>query len=214
MLGSAVYSLLQECSDEAAEVLHESPHRSAYVLSEIHRVRGRPEEAWFRVGSSSETVVRLIGKAFPPTTEVVVGPAKFQVTGIEVQEPVVRPGEFVTLSPILLTDTETGQSLVHDSNGYSEILQAAMNAQIEGSTKTAGNIRLIRLVPQAVRKRTIKDRMFLTQKARLLMDGPEEQLRFLVNHGVGRSPALGFGMIVPNRSKPGPGSVPAHTGEI
>jgi len=204
-LGSAVYTLLKETSDEAAGILHESYYRSAYVLSEIHRVRGKSNEAWFRVGTSNETVLRIISKALAPSLKLHVGGTEYLITGLQIEEPVVRPGEFVTLSPILLRDKNNGQSLVHDSPGYVESLEAAMNTQIENYMKTDGTVKVIHFEPQAVRKRTIKERTVLAQKGRMLLDGEEEQLRFLVNQGVGLSPALGFGMVVLNRNKPGPG---------
>lgn len=196
LLGSAIYNLLREYSDVASDVLHDSPYRTAYVLSEIHRVTGKPKEAWFRIGTSSEAVARNIEKALVPGTRMSIGKTVFQVTGLTMEGPVVRPGEFVTLSPILLTDKETGKSLVHDSNGYQKILEEAINSQVRNNLKTAGNVRVLFVEPQGVRKRTIKERTVLAQKARLLLDGPEEELRFLVDHGIGSSPALGFGMVV------------------
>lgn len=201
MLGSAVYKLLQEHSEEASATVHDSHYRSAYVLSEIHRVRGRPKEAWFRIGTANEALARNIGKALTPGTEFHVGKTGFQVTGIMMEEPVIRPGEFVTLSPILLRDKNNGQSLVHDSPGYVESLEAAMNRQVKNYLKKEGTIKVIHFEPQAVRKRKIKDRTVLAQKGRMLLDGEDEQLAFLVNHGIGLSPALGFGMVVPSRGE-------------
>ena len=202
LLGSAVYDLLRRDSKEASAILHDAPGRSAYVLSEIHGVRGKKGEFWFRVGTSSEAVGRLVGKALTPSTGITVGPTSFQVTGLAIEEPVVRPGEFVTLSPILLRD-ENGKSLVHDSEGYGERLEEAMNRQIMNNTGREGNVRLVHFEAQAVRKRKIRDRTFLAQKGRLLLDGPEEDLRFLVEHGIGRSPAMGFGMVVLNKRRLG-----------
>jgi CRISPR-associated endoribonuclease Cas6 len=193
-LGSAVYTLLREGG--AAEAIHDSPYRSEYVLSEIHRVTGKPTEAWFRAGSANETIIRVLSKALTPSLKLHVGGTEYLVTGQEIEEPVVRPGEFVTLSPILLRDRETGKSIVHDAPGYREILEAAMNKQVLNYMKTEGAVKAVHFEPQGVRKRTIKERTVLAQKGRMLLDGPEEQLRFLVNHGVGLSPALGFGMVV------------------
>lgn len=204
MLGSAVYSLLKENAEDAADALHDSPYRSAYVLSEVHRVHGKPKEAWFRLGTSSEVVTRIAGRALTPSTEMRVGGASFQVTGLRIEEPIVRPGEYVTLSPILLRNKENDQSLVHDSPGYVESLEAAINSQVQNYLKKEGTVKVVHFEPQAVRKRKIKDRTVLAQKGRMILDGEEEQLRLLVNHGVGASPALGFGMVVLNRNKPGP----------
>jgi len=198
-LGSAVYTLLKENGDGAAEALHESHYRSAYVLSEIHRVGGKPGEAWFRVGTANETVLRIVSKALTPSIKLHVGGTEFMITGLQIEEPIVRPGEFVTLSPILLRDRETGKSIVHDTPGYKETLEAAMNSQVRNYMKVEGTVKVIHFEPQAVRKRTIKERTVLAQKGRMLLDGEEGQLRFLVNHGIGRSPALGFGMVVPSR---------------
>jgi CRISPR-associated endoribonuclease Cas6 len=203
-LGSAVYTLLKENGDGAAEVLHESHYRSAYVLSEIHRVSGKPTEAWFRVGTANETVLRIVSKALTPSIKLHVGGTEFMITGLQIEEPIVRPGEFVTLSPILLRDKETGKSIVHDTPNYKETLEAAMNSQIMNYMKVEGTVKVIHFEPQAVRKRTIKEKTVLAQKGRMLLDGEEEQLRFLVDHGVGLSPALGFGMVVLDRNKPGP----------
>jgi len=196
MLGSAVYAMLKENSKEASDVFHDSPYRSPYVLSEIHGVTGKKGEFWFRLGTSSEAVARIAGKALTPATEISVGDSRFQVNGIVMEEPIVRPGEYVTLSPILLRDRETGQSIVHDTPDYKNILEEAINRQIKNHLKKEGTIKVVHFEPQAVRKRKIKERTVLAQKGRILLDGDDEQLSFLVNHGIGSSPALGFGMII------------------
>ena len=201
MLGSAVYKLLKESSEEASTALHDSPYRSPYVLSEIHGVKGKPGEWWFRLGTSNNAVARIAGKALTPSTEITVGKSRFQITGIVMEEPLVRPGEYVTLSPILLRDKESGKSIVHDSPNYPETLEKAINLQIKNYLKKEGTIKVVHFEPQAVRKRKIKERTVLAQKGRMLLDGDDEQLSFIVNHGIGSSPALGFGMVVLNRKK-------------
>lgn len=198
LLGSAVLSLLRDHSPEASQAIHDSPHRTAYVLSEIHRVTGKAKEAWFRVGTSHERVANIVGKALVPGTELRINATTFRIADLAIEEPTVRPGEYVTLSPILLRDKETGQHLVHDSPGYVERLQAAANHQVKQYLKKEGTIRVLRFEPQAVRKRTIKGRTVLAQKGRMLLDGPEDELRLMVDHGIGMSPALGFGMVVGN----------------
>ncbi len=200
LLGSAVYKHLHDLSEEVVDPLHDSPYRSPYVLSEIHHVANKPDEAWFRLGTSSEAVARAVGKALTPSTEVHIGGTAFQVTGLHMEEPMVRPGEYVTLSPILLRDKENGQSLVHDSPGYVESLGSAINQQVHNYLRKDGTVKVVHFEPQAVRKRTIKGRTVLAQKGRMILDGGEEQLRLLVNHGIGASPALGFGMVVPTWS--------------
>jgi len=200
-LGSAVYELMKKNVDGAAEALHESHYRSAYVLSEIHPVPGKPDEYWFRAGTANEAVLKVISKALSPSQKFPVGGTEVMVTGLQIEEPVIRPGEFVTLSPILLRDKESGKSIVHDTPGYKETLEAAINAQIKNYMKVDGTVEVIHFEPQAVRKRTIKEKTVLAQKGRMLLDGEEEQLRFLVDHGVGLSPALGFGMVVPGWSR-------------
>lgn len=205
-LGSAVYTLLKENGDGAAEALHESHYRSAYVLSEIHRVGGKPGEAWFRVGSSNKAVIQAIAKALPVSKIIPIKnrdwKSEYTVTGHLMKDPIIRPGEFVTLSPILLRDKEAGKSIVYDTPNYRETLEAAMNLQVRNYMKVEGTVKVIHFEPSGsdeahgVRKRTIKERTVLAQKGRMLLDGPEEQLRFLVDHGVGLSPALGFGMVV------------------
>lgn len=149
------------------------------------------------MGTSSEAVTRIAGRALTPSTEMRVGGASFQVTGLQIEEPIVRPGEYVTMSPILLRDNENGQSLVHDSPGYVKSLKTAINQQVQNYLKKEGDVKVVHFEPQAVRKRKIKDRTVLAQKGRMILDGEDEQLRLLVNHGIGRSPALGFGMVVP-----------------
>ena len=201
MLGSAVYNLLREHSEEASDILHDSPHRSPYVLSEIHGVKGKPGEWWFRLGTSSGAVAKIAGKALTPSTKLSIRETSFQVTGIVMEEPSALPGEYVTLSPILLRDKETRKSIVHDSPNYPETLENAINAQVKNHLKKEGTIKVVHFESQAVRKRKIKDRTVLAQKGRMLLDGDDEELSFIVNHGIGSSPALGFGMIVLNKKK-------------
>jgi CRISPR-associated endoribonuclease Cas6 len=201
MLGSAVYRLLQECSDEAADVLHESPHRSAYVLSEIHRVRGKPKEYWFRLGTGVQAVGRIAKEAFPPGTRLRIGPTEFEISNLSEKEPIVRPGEFVTLSPILLRDRKTRQSLVYDSPQYKDALETAARKQVKNNLAVEDNVRIRYFESQGVRKRTIERRTVLAQKGRFLLEASEDSLRLFVNHGLGLSPALAFGMVVPTEGR-------------
>ncbi len=196
LLGSIVYTRVEEVDPGLSREVHDGHGRSRHVISEIHRVRDHPAAAWFRVGTDDEDVAGAIAKALAPGTELALGETRFRVTSVEREEPVARPGEFATLSPILLIDKETSRSIVHDSPAYRDSLEAAINAQIRANTKSEGAVRVLHVEPQAVRKRTIKMRTVLAQKARLLLDGPEHELRFLVDRGIGRSPALGFGMVV------------------
>ncbi len=201
MLGSTVYRLLKEHSEEASNVLHDSPYRSLYVLSEIHGVKGKPGEWWFRIGTSSVAVARIIEKALAPSIELSIGRSHFQITEIMIEEPLSVPGEYITLSPILLRDNRGGQSIVSDSSDYARILERAINLQVENYLNKDGTIKVLEFESQGnskgIRKRRIKDRVVLAQKGRMLLNGDREQLKFLVDHGIGRTRALAFGMIVP-----------------
>lgn len=215
MLGSAVYQRLQKISEEAADILHDSHERSAYVVSEIHRVPGQPKEAWFRVGTSNQSVVRLITEAFRPGETLRIGPSTFQLRELEVEEPPVRPGRFFTISPILLREEDSNRSIVHDSDDYHGTLQSAINGQIQNNLGETSSVSVRRVEPQAVRKRTIDGGTYLAQKARVHLNGSEDHLRFLVNHGIGASPALGFGMVMLDGTQPGPDAreeFPSHGG--
>lgn len=204
LLGSLVYERLRKADSALSEDLHDGHGRSPYVLSEIHRVRGHPKEAWFRIGTSNNGLLNLLTGIFSPGTGLRVGPAEFNVQEMIVEEPEVRPGQFVTLSPVLLNDPDSHRSLVHDSAGYHGALQGAINAQIQNHLDETSSVSVTRITPQAVRKRTINGATHLAQKARINLQGTIEHLSFLVNHGIGSSPALGFGMVVLDRSKPGP----------
>lgn len=204
LLGSAVYNRLKDSSEEAADILHDSHERSAFVVSEIHRVPGMAKEAWFRVGSSNQSVTRLMTEAFRPGEKLRIGPSTFELRELEVDEPNVRPGRFFTISPILLHEQDSNRSIVHDSDDYHGTLQSAINGQIQNNLDETSSVSLRRVEPQAVRKRTIADSTYLAQKARLHLSGTEEHLRFLVNHGIGASPALGFGMVMLDETQPGP----------
>ena len=203
LLGSAVYDLLRRDSKEASTVLHDAPGRSAYVLSEIHGVRGKKGEFWFRVGTSSPGVIDLITKALKPGIIINIGETSFSINELRVDEPEVRPGQFITISPILLRDKETKQSIVCDSKDYHNVLQTAINAQIHNNLKETSTVSVMHVTPKGVRKRTISGRTYLSQKALINLNGSEKHLRFLVNHGIGRSPSLAFGMIVLNLNQPG-----------
>ncbi len=205
MLGGAVYRLLREHSEEASNALHDSIYRSPYVLSEIHGVKGKLGEWWFRLGTSSDAVGRIAGKALTPGIELSVGKSSFRVMGMVMEEPLVGPGEYVTLSPILLRDKESGKSIVYDSPNYLEILENAINLQVKNHLKKEGTIKVAHFESQGkskgVRKRTIKSRTVLAQMGKMLLAGDDRELSFIVNHGVGSSPALGFGMVVLNKKK-------------
>jgi CRISPR-associated endoribonuclease Cas6 len=195
---------LTKASEKGADALHDSHERSPYVVSEIHRLPGRPKEAWFRVGTSNQAVTNLLTKAFNPGDVLRVGPTTFEVRELQVDQPEARPGVHFTISPILLQEDDSHRSIVHDSGDYHRILQTAINEQINNHLGETSTVSLRRVVPKAVRKRTIDEGTYLAQKAALHLDGSEEHLLFLLNHGIGASPALGFGMIMLDDSRPGP----------
>ncbi len=201
LLGSAVYHLLQAQSEEVSKAVHDSPYRSAYVLSEVHRVTGRPREAWFRAGTGHHVIAGHLAKALAPGTIFEIGPATFQTRGLDLEEPSATPGEYVTLSPILLRDKDTGRSLVHDFPRYPAILETAANVQVKNYLHREGTIRIGHFEPQAVRRRTIAGRTVLAQKGRFLAEGTEDELRLLIDQGIGLSPALGFGMVLPTEGR-------------
>jgi CRISPR-associated endoribonuclease Cas6 len=146
----------------------------------------------------------LLTETFAPGTNLRVAKTQFRVRETHVEEPDASPGQFVTLSPILLQDPDSHRSLVHDSDDYQAHLQQAINAQIHNHLDEPGSVSLMHLIPQAVRKRTIDEGTYLAQKAKLNLNEKTDHLKFLVNHGIGSSPALGFGMVVRDRNKPGP----------
>jgi len=197
--------MLRENSEEASKVLHDAPGRSPYVLSEIHGVRGKKGEFWFRVGTSSSRIIELITNALQPGKNIIIGETSFSINELRVDEPEVRPGQFITLSPILLRDRDTNQSIVCDSKDYHNVLQTAINAQIHNNLKETSTVSVMHVTPKGVRKRTISGRTYLSQKALINLNGSTKHLRFLMNHGIGRSPSLAFGMIVLNKNQPGSG---------
>ena len=196
MLGGAVYRLLEDNNKDVSNIFHDSPYRSPYVLSEIHSVSRSDEGWWFRLGTGNETVARIVKEALSPGKKLNVGRTHFLIKSTTIEEPTVCPGEYVTLSPILLRDKATGLSIVHDAPEYLRILENAIAFQVEKYLKERSTIEVVHFESQAVRKRKIKGRTVLAQKGRMLLNGEVEQLRLLVNHGIGSSPALGFGMIL------------------
>ena len=199
LLGGAVYRLLNEFSVDGAKVLHDSTFRTSYVLSEIYRVTGKVGESWFRIGTGYEKVLKIAEKAIAVGTFMRIGGTVFQISKTSIWNPSIHSGEFITLSPILLKDKNTGLSVVNDSEGYESTLELAVNSQISNYLKKDGTVNIKHFENLGVRKRTIKGRTVLAQKGRFLMVGTDEELEFLVDYGVGLSPALGFGMIVPTQ---------------
>jgi len=189
--------MLHEYNKTIFDALHTSPTRSAYVISEIYPVKGMVNEFWFRVGTSVDVVTKTLMNALAPGVKIDIGGTEFQVTGIVLENPPPREGEYITLSPILLIDKNSGKSIVYDGQDYVKLLECAINTQIKNNLKEDGTIEVLAFEPKGVRRRKISNRVFLTQKGRMILKGEEKHLTFLLNHGIGRSPALGFGMIVP-----------------
>jgi CRISPR-associated endoribonuclease Cas6 len=196
LLGSAVYNILREYP-ELSSAIHASPRRTPYVLSEVFRCRGKKDEYWFRFGTSSQKLIEIMTRAIPKGTRLRIGESTFAVTGTSVANVPCLPGEYLTLSPILLKDKATGKSIVCDCPEYRSRLHEAVRKQVQNNMKREPEIEVRHFEPLDVRKRTIRGRIVLAQKGRLLIDGPPEEIAFLVNHGVGLSPGLAFGMIVP-----------------
>ncbi|MDA8055318.1 MAG: hypothetical protein M0Z77_06680 [Thermoplasmatales archaeon] len=201
LLGSAIYKLLKDMSEDAAKILHDAPYRTSYVISEIYRVSGKRGESWFRVGSGNGKVLELLEESMKLGTKIQIGSTVFEVHGIKKHSFSLRPGEYLTLSPILLRDRNTGLSIVHDHPNYVSILQSAINAEVNKYLKKEGSIQIHHFESQAVRKRKIGTRTVLAEKGRFLMSGSVDELKLLVDYGVGLSPALGFGMIVPTEAE-------------
>lgn len=167
-------------------------------------MRGKKGEFWFRAGTSNQTIVDLISRAIEPGQSLRIKDTLFNIRELKIEEPEIRPGQFVTLSPILLRNPDTKQSIVCDSEDYHGVLQAAINAQIQNNLNETSTVSLMHITPKGIRKRTISGRTYLAQKASIDLNGSKKHLRFLANHGIGRSPSLGFGMVVLNRNQPGP----------
>ncbi len=197
ILGSAVYNHLRQHSDRVLSALHDSPKRSPYVLSELFPSRNLPGHWSFRVGSSNYKLVNLISECLPAGTPLQISESRYEVTDVSVDDVPCNPGEYLTLSPILLRDSVNRKSIVCDFPDYPRKLEEAMNVQIQNNLQKDGSMSVRHFEPLGVRKRRIKDKTVLAQKGRMLIIGPQDEIRFLVDHGVGLSPALAFGFIVP-----------------
>ncbi|MEM4276984.1 MAG: CRISPR-associated endoribonuclease Cas6 [Thermoplasmata archaeon] len=200
LLGSAVYDVLKRYP-QLSSAIHASPRRTPYVLSEIYRVTGKNGEYWFRFGASNKNLIELTKKALEDQSTIRIGQTAFAVTATALAEIPCSSGEYLTLSPILLRDKSTGRSLVFDTPGYEDALEKAIQNQILAYLNLKAQTRLIHFEALAVRRRTVNGKTFLAQKGRLLLDGPEQELSFLVDHGIGLSPGMAFGMIIPTETR-------------
>lgn len=200
-----MYDAVRARDATIATLLHDAPKRAPYVLSELRRAPRRaagPERAEqyvFRIGVRSQGLARVLADCFPPEACFPVGEARFRVEGVrpDLAVPPAR-GWFRTLSPVLLRDR--GRSVVADGPGYVARVQRAVDAQVVQYGALGCGVSRVRVPamhPLGVQRRTIRGHRVLAQDALLWVEGPEAQVSLLVDHGIGLSPALAFGMVAP-----------------
>lgn len=198
-LGSAINESMRAFHPELSREMHRSPERSKYAVSEIYHVPHRRGEAWFRIASPDERLLRLIGGALVATGKMQVGAAQYVVEGVDAH-PVdipVAPLGVHTLSPIWIRDRDSPRSLVHDNCEYPKVLAEVINHDVKRATGRTGTVTVPNMGMLEVRKRTLAARTVMAQKGTFWLDAADARdLVHVLDWGVGHSTAMGFGMVV------------------
>lgn len=164
-------------------------------------MRGKKGEFWFRVGTVFEKTANLVKLAFQHAQKIKIRDTFFDVNGIKIDYPgreLIEPIALVTLSPILLYNRDNRRKcILVDDTDFPKYVQDAINHQIKNARGSDGTVSVLRIEAQGVRKRTIKERTVLANKCRLWLEGSSEDLKHVVDSGIGNSPGLGFGMVIP-----------------
>lgn len=199
-LGSALYEALRAFHPDVARELHDSHDRAKFAVGEIYhhpRFRG---EASFRVASPDERLLRMIAGSLVSCGKMQIGQSAYVVKGAEAHPtPTELPAPLGvhTLSPVLIRDRESPQSLVMDNCPYPDVLASAINHDVRKLTGREGSVSVLRMDKLQVRKRTLAGRTVMAQKGTFWLDGDPRDLAHVLDHGIGQSTALGFGLVVP-----------------
>ncbi len=201
LLASTVLAALKNRSAQAAAIIHDNTKTSPYVLSEIHPFPRRNGEFYFCFSTTNVRLAKLVEESFPNEANIRVGPTNFKVGGIkrsEVRASIPSPIEVATLSPVIVREKKNhSRCLIPDDAGYLDVLNDLVAAKIRKFAGPEETCKVLRVVPQAVRRRTVAGGTVLATKGHFFMHGSENGLRFILEHGLGANTAMGFGFVVP-----------------
>ncbi len=198
-LSAAINEAMRAFHPEFSRELHRSPERAKYAVGEIYHLAHARGEASFRIASPDERLLRMLAGALVSTGKMQVGKSEYLVTGTEAHAApeTCAPAGIHTLSPILIRDPDSPQSLVMDNCSYATVLASVINHDIHKITGRKGTVSVLNQAKLEVRKRTLAGRTVMAQKGTFWLDGAAEDIAHVFEWGVGQSTALGFGLVVP-----------------
>jgi CRISPR-associated endoribonuclease Cas6 len=86
--------------------------------------------------------------------------------------------------------------LIPQDKDYLSALNVLIKKKIERWVGDEGSCEVLRVVPQAIRKRRIANGNVLATKGHFYLHGTPKGLRFILEQGLGANTAMGFGFVV------------------
>lgn len=202
LLASAFLNQLRSVSPELSETIHDMKTTAPYVLSEIYSIKGVAWKHYFCVATSSDVLVNNIEKAFRPGSEILIGDVRLGITDIRKEsifDDMPSPLEVTTLSPVLVRDgSDHGRCKIPKDSNYIDELNKLVASKVQKFAGENDYCRVIRVEAQDIRRRHISNGVVLATKGRFYLEGTSKALKFILEHGLGANPGMGFGFVVPS----------------
>lgn len=201
-LASAFLNQLRSVDPELSETIHDMKTTAPYVLSEIYSIKGVAWKHYFCIATSSDALVANIEKAFQPGSELLIGDVRLRIADIRKEaifDEMPSPLEVTTLSPVLVRErNDHGRCMIPKDPNYIDELNKLVAVKVQKFAGENDHCRVIRVEAQNIRRRHISNGVVLATKGKFYLEGTPKALKFILEHGLGANPGMGFGLVVPS----------------
>lgn len=201
-LASAFLNHLRSVDPELSETIHDMKTTAPYVLSEIYSIKGVAWKHYFCIATSSDALVTNIERAFRPGSEFLIGDVRLRIADIRKEsifDEMPSPLEVTTLSPVLVRDgSNHGRCTIPKDPEYIDELNKLIAVKIKKFVGENDHCLVIKVESQDIRRRHISNGVVLATKGKFYLEGTPKALKFILEHGLGANPGMGFGFVVPS----------------
>jgi len=202
LLASAFLNQLKLLDPEVSLIIHDMKTTAPYVLSEIYSIKGVAWKHYFCIATSSNPLLTKIERAFQPGCELFIEDVRLRVLNVRKEiifDDMPSPLEVVTLSPVLVREENDHEKCMLPSDPYYiQELNKLVAVKVEKFAGKNDYCRVMRVKVQNIRQRHISNGVVLATRGKFYLEGTPRALKFILEHGLGANPGMGFGFVVPS----------------
>jgi len=187
---------------EVSRIIHDMNTTAPYVLSEIYSIKGVAWKHYFCIATSSKPLLTKIERALQPGCELLIGDVRLSVEDVRKEiifDDMPSPLEVATLSPVLVREENChDRCMIPSDPYYIQELNKLVAVKVHKFAGENDYCRVMRVKVQNIRQRHISNGVVLATKGKFFLEGTPKALKFILEHGLGANPGMGFGFVVPS----------------